>query len=182
MRATNEPTRNISVVNTQLDAAPCAVPDNACPLVHPSAMRAPYISSAPPAALATGERTVAHSHGVVLRRRHGFRPLPSASHPALCPQPTTTPSQTSARARGLAVTMVDDGGLDLISGPELRAIRQQLAAAIAQADSGRLIIRTSRRAETAVSVVGRSGASDSDDDDVSLWVEIARPGYEPPAG
>lgn len=86
----------------------------------------------------------------------------------------------AARARGIAVTMVDDGGLDLISGAELREIRQQLAQAIAGAESGRLIIRTSRRAETAVSVVGRSNASDSDEDDVSLWVEIARPGYETP--
>ena len=42
---------------SRLDAAPWAVPDSAWPLVHPSAMRAPYISSAPPAMLASGERS-----------------------------------------------------------------------------------------------------------------------------
>ena len=53
---TAEPTRNISGVKIQLDAAPCAVPDSECPLVQPPAMRAPYINRAPPAALASGER------------------------------------------------------------------------------------------------------------------------------
>ena len=41
-------------MNNQLEAAPWAVPESACPLVQPSAMRAPNISMAPPAALASG--------------------------------------------------------------------------------------------------------------------------------
>lgn len=55
-RASREPTANISGLSSQLKPAPCAVPDSLCPLVQPSAMRAPNISIAPPAALASGER------------------------------------------------------------------------------------------------------------------------------
>lgn len=80
-----------------------------------------------------------------------------------------------ARARGIVVTIVDEGGLEELSEADLEAIHRELASAIAGARSERLIIRSSRRDDVAVSVVGRDRSSDPDDDDVSLWLEIARP-------
>lgn len=81
-----------------------------------------------------------------------------------------------ARRRGSAVTLLDEGGLDGLAIDELTRIRGEIADALAHADSARIIVRSSRHPETAVTVVGRSAAGDglSADDTVDLWQEIAR--------
>lgn len=81
-----------------------------------------------------------------------------------------------ARRRGSTVTLLDEGGLDGITDDELARIRGEIAGAISRADSARIIVRSSRHRETAVTVVGRSAAGDglTPDDTVELWQEIAR--------
>lgn len=81
-----------------------------------------------------------------------------------------------ARRRGSAVTLLDEGGLDGLTGEQLGRIRGEIADAISRADSARIIVRSSRHVETAVTVVGRSAAGDglTDEDTVELWQEIAR--------
>lgn len=81
-----------------------------------------------------------------------------------------------ARRRGSAVTLLDEGGLDGLSDDELGRIRGEIADAISDAQSARIIVRSSRHAEIAVTVVGRSAAGDglAADDTVELWQEIAR--------
>ncbi|MFD1492982.1 MULTISPECIES: hypothetical protein [Microbacterium] len=82
----------------------------------------------------------------------------------------------AARRRGIAVTMLDEGGLEDLAEPELAAIRAELAEILRSASSTRLIIRTSPHEEVAVTIVGRSGEGDrlSDEDSVELWHEISR--------
>ncbi|MGP3535496.1 hypothetical protein ACTU3I_11930 [Microbacterium sp. RD1] len=82
----------------------------------------------------------------------------------------------SARRRGITVTMLDEGGLEGLSEPELVTIREELARILESASSRRLIIRTSPHHQTAVTIVGRSGDGDglSDEDSVELWHEIPR--------
>ena len=81
-----------------------------------------------------------------------------------------------ARRRGSAVTLLDEGGLDGLPEGELTRIRGEIAQAIAGSDAARIIVRSSRHPETAVTVVGRSAAGDglTADDTVELWQEIAR--------
>lgn len=83
----------------------------------------------------------------------------------------------TARRRGATVTVFDEGGLDGVDEPSLEIIRAELAGALRDAASQRLIIRTSPHAAVAVTVVGRSagGGGLSDEDSVDLWLEIAHP-------
>ena len=82
----------------------------------------------------------------------------------------------AVRRRGTAVTVLDEGGLDGIGDEPLVGIRAQLAEALRDAHSDRLYIRTSPHDTIAVTIVGRSGVdgSLSDEDNVDLWLEIAR--------
>ncbi|MGM7668153.1 hypothetical protein [Microbacterium sp. A93] len=80
-----------------------------------------------------------------------------------------------ARLRGAAVTVFDEGGLEELDEQRRAEIRDELADVLARADTGRLIIRAARDSKTAVTVVGRSSAGDSSDEDsVGLWHEIPR--------
>ncbi|MCC2030154.1 hypothetical protein KEC56_11620 [Microbacterium sp. YMB-B2] len=79
------------------------------------------------------------------------------------------------RLRGTAVTVFDEGGLDELDESRRDEIRNELADVISRAQAERVIIRAARDAQTAVTVVGRTGAGDSSDDDaVGLWHEIPR--------
>jgi len=87
-----------------------------------------------------------------------------------------------ARRRGAHVTVLDEGGLEGLDDAALTVVRAELAETLRVAQSDRLIIRTSPHETVAVTVVGRSPASDrgsqhhpSDEDAVDLWREIARP-------
>ncbi|MCE4025607.1 hypothetical protein LXM50_06440 [Microbacterium sp. Au-Mic1] len=81
----------------------------------------------------------------------------------------------TARARGAAVTVFDDGGLDGLDEHTKGRIREELADVLADSSSARLIIRAPRDARIAVTVVGRSAAGESSDEDsVELWHEIPR--------
>lgn len=80
-----------------------------------------------------------------------------------------------SRLRGASVTVFDEGGLDGIDEDRRAEIRDELASVIAGADAGRVIIRSARDERVAVTIVGRSGAGDSSDEDsVGLWHEIPR--------
>ena len=80
-----------------------------------------------------------------------------------------------ARRRGAVVTVFDEGGLDGIDEARRGEIRDELADVIAEACTGRLIIRSARDPHVAVTVVGRTGAGGpSDEDSVVLWCEIPR--------
>jgi len=83
----------------------------------------------------------------------------------------------AARRRGATVTVFDEGGLDDVDGASLAVIRSELADALREAKSERLIIRTSSHTDVAVTVVGRSvgGQGLSDEDAVDLWREIRHP-------
>jgi len=79
------------------------------------------------------------------------------------------------RLRGVAVTVFDEGGLDEIDEDRRDEIRDELAEVLITADAERIIIRAARDAQTAVTVVGRTGAGDSSDEDaVGLWHVIPR--------
>lgn len=81
----------------------------------------------------------------------------------------------AARARGAAVTVFDDGGLEGLDEPAKARIREELADVLADSSSARLIIRAPKDARIAVTVVGRSAAGESSDEDsVELWHEILR--------
>lgn len=85
----------------------------------------------------------------------------------------------AARRRGAVVSVLDEGGLDALSEDELEHVRTELAAAVHEADSDRLYIRSSSHPEIAVTVVGRSAAGAlPDEDSVDLWREISRPAHE----
>ena len=86
----------------------------------------------------------------------------------------------SARARGTSVTVFDDGGLDGLDDQDKSRIREELAEVLSDASSARLIIRAPKDARIAVTVVGRTAAGESSDEDsVELWREIPResPGH-----
>lgn len=81
----------------------------------------------------------------------------------------------AARRRGAVVTVFDEGGLEGIDEERRVAIRDELAAVLAEAHAGRLIIRSAKDDRTAVTVVGRVGSGSSPDDDaVDVWQEIPR--------
>jgi hypothetical protein len=86
-----------------------------------------------------------------------------------------------ARRRGVNVTLLDEGGIDDLSGPELDRIQTRLAEAIATTAADRVIARTvPDDPRVAVTVVGLSSGGDDavsaagDDDEVDLWLEIPR--------
>lgn len=80
-----------------------------------------------------------------------------------------------ARLRGIAVTVFDEGGLEELDETRRDEIRDELADVLSRAESGRVIIRAARDEHTALTVVGRSGAGgSSDEDSVGLWHEIPR--------
>lgn len=80
-----------------------------------------------------------------------------------------------ARLRGIAVTVFDEGGLEELEEERRAEIRDELADVLTRAEAGRVIIRAARDAQTAVTVVGRSGSgASSDEDSVGLWHEIPR--------
>ncbi len=82
----------------------------------------------------------------------------------------------AARRRGATVSVLDEGGLDGLSEPELTQIRGELAATVHEAASDRLYIRASTHPEIAVTIVGRSSSGGlAEEDSVDLWREIARP-------
>ncbi|KJQ54567.1 hypothetical protein [Microbacterium sp. SA39] len=81
----------------------------------------------------------------------------------------------AARRRGVVVTVFDEGGLDGIDEERRVEIRDELAVTLANAEAGRIIIRSAKDPRVAVTVVGRAGArSSGDDDSVELWHEILR--------
>ncbi len=82
----------------------------------------------------------------------------------------------AARRRGMSVTLFDEGGLAGLDDTTLAGIRAELAGIIRAARSSRLIIRTVRGGDIAVTIVGRTDVADGpgDDDDVDLWQEIRR--------
>ncbi|WP_240034649.1 hypothetical protein [Glaciihabitans arcticus] len=94
-----------------------------------------------------------------------------------------------ARRRGATVTLLDEGGLDDLSDRELERVHTRVAAAVRSTEADTLIVRTaSESSETAVTVVGLRSVSDPaadaetdglgheahEDDEVDLWLEIAR--------
>ncbi|GAA4477631.1 hypothetical protein [Microbacterium panaciterrae] len=80
-----------------------------------------------------------------------------------------------ARARGASVTVFDDGGLNGLDESVKERIRAELADVLADSSSARLIIRAPKDERIAVTVVGRSAAGESSDEDsVELWREIPR--------
>jgi hypothetical protein len=93
----------------------------------------------------------------------------------------------SARRRGAIVTLLDEGGIDDISGPDLEVVLNTLADAMAGTTAATIIARTaSDGAGTAVTVVGLSSpdprlsalGQDSPDEEVDLWLEIPRATHE----
>ena len=90
-----------------------------------------------------------------------------------------------ARRRGATVTLLDEGGLDDLSDRELERVHNQVAEAVRATSADTLIVRTaSESSDTAVTVVGLRSATDApddglgheahEDDEVDLWLEIAR--------
>lgn len=80
-----------------------------------------------------------------------------------------------ARRRGSTVAVFDDGGLEGLGDAAKERIRAELAAVLREAHAERIIIRSAKDSEVAVTVVGRSAAPDgSDEDSVELWHEIRR--------
>ncbi|WP_435746057.1 hypothetical protein [Microbacterium sp. PMB16] len=83
----------------------------------------------------------------------------------------------AARRRGVIVTVFDEGGLDGVDEERRVEIRDELAVTLTSAETGRLIIRSAKDPQVAVTVVGRAGSrSSGDDDSVELWHEIPREG------
>jgi hypothetical protein len=89
-----------------------------------------------------------------------------------------------ARRRGATVALLDEGGIDDLSGDDLERVLDRLADAIRDTDADRIIARTvPEGSDVAVTVVGlRSpdeharalGLEDDDDESVALWLEIPR--------
>ncbi len=92
----------------------------------------------------------------------------------------------TARRRGATVTLLDEGGIDDLTGTDLDAVLNTLAHAIGDTKADKIIARTAADSVSiAVTVVGlRSpdpavsalGPDAADDEDVDLWMEIPRQG------
>ena len=89
----------------------------------------------------------------------------------------------AARRRGAIVTLLDEGGIDDLRGPELENVLNTLAASIGGTTADSIIARTAGDGSpTAVTVVGLSSADtrlsalgqDSPEPEVDLWLEIPR--------
>jgi len=99
----------------------------------------------------------------------------------------------AARRRGIAVALLDDGGLDSLPEPELALVLGQLAGEVRKSAADRLVIRTgASHSPTAVTVVGLRAAGDglatalgwaadrhadpdTVEDHLDVWREIPRP-------
>ena len=90
-----------------------------------------------------------------------------------------------ARRRGATVSLLDEGGLDDLSEPDLDRVLNQLAYAIHSTDADKVIVRTGPEgSDVAVTVVGLRSIADHEsvalgqdsleDDEVDLWIEIPR--------
>jgi len=88
-----------------------------------------------------------------------------------------------ARRRGTSVTLLDEGGIDELSEPELDRVLGRLALALRETTADRVIARTvPEGSEVAVTVVGLRSVDDESvtllggepDDEVELWLEIPR--------
>ncbi|WP_139416711.1 hypothetical protein [Agromyces laixinhei] len=84
-----------------------------------------------------------------------------------------------ARARGITVTLLDEGGIDDLDEAERDRVLSRLADAVAGSTADRIIVRTAAEASPiAVTVVGlretEASTSDSDEAEVDLWLEIPR--------
>ena len=99
-----------------------------------------------------------------------------------------------ARRAGVDVIMLDEGGIDDLNEAERAMVLGQLAEAIRDTQTGRLIVRTVPEGSgVAITVVALSSqddgsaralgrnSQDDDDEQVDLWLEIRRPGAAPPA-
>jgi hypothetical protein len=95
----------------------------------------------------------------------------------------------SARRRGAHVTLLDEGGIDDLTGIDLEVVLNTLADAMAGTTAATIIARTAEDgAGTAVTLVGLSGpdprlsalGQDSPDEEVDLWLEIPRTGHDLP--
>ena len=90
----------------------------------------------------------------------------------------------AARRRGASVTLLDEGGIDDLSAPDLEIVLNTLATAIGRTSADKIIARTSAdSAIIAVTVVGLSspdpavsalGPDSSGEEEVDLWMEIPR--------
>ena len=86
--------------------------------------------------------------------------------------------------RGASVTLLDEGGIDDLSGSDLEIVLNALATAIGRTTADKIIARTAADSTTiAVTVVGLSspdlavsalGPDSTGDDEVDLWLEIPR--------
>lgn len=90
-----------------------------------------------------------------------------------------------ARRRGVTVTLLDEGGIDDLSGPDRERVLGRLALALRMTMADRVIARTvPEGSDVAVTVVGLRTADDEavtllggePDDEVELWLEIPRNG------
>lgn len=90
----------------------------------------------------------------------------------------------AARHRGASVMLLDEGTLDDLSEPELSRVHSELATAIRGSLADRIIVRTAAEGTSiAVTVVGLRSADatgisalgdEESDDDIEMWLEIAR--------
>lgn len=77
-----------------------------------------------------------------------------------------------ARARGINVTVLDDGPLVIEDAAQLDRIRDTLARTVREAEAERLIVRASASQTAAITVVGRAHADGAES--VTVWQEIPR--------
>ncbi|MFB9309252.1 membrane protein implicated in regulation of membrane protease activity [Agromyces hippuratus] len=83
------------------------------------------------------------------------------------------------RARGITVTLLDEGGIDDLDEATRNRVLSRLADAVAGSSADRIIVRTAAEASSvAVTVVGLresvGSAADTDEAEVELWLEIPR--------
>ncbi|WP_394551149.1 hypothetical protein ACDF64_10770 [Agromyces sp. MMS24-JH15] len=83
-----------------------------------------------------------------------------------------------ARARGITVTLLDEGGIDELDEASRERVLARMAEAIAGSSAHRIIARTAAEGSpVAVTVVGlgdTAGLADPDDAEVEFWLEIPR--------
>jgi len=96
----------------------------------------------------------------------------------------------AARRRGAIVTLLDEGGIDDLTGTDLEVVLNTLADAMAATTAATIIARTAADGSgTAVTVVGINSpdprlsalGQDSPDEEVDLWLEIPRAVHSPGA-
>lgn len=84
----------------------------------------------------------------------------------------------AARRRGITVQLLDEGTIDGLDAGEKHRVLTELATAIDDAETERLIVRTApEHSDAAVTIVGVSSpppGRETDDDDVDVWLQIPR--------